>query len=164
MATETLSAAVQTDEPEQLNLYDLFIGILTVLSLTGSALQLLLPVDAAAQQVLRIVDSLYCVIFLGDFVGHLVTKRREQRRDRCLDFNPAMIAADGNAHRIATTPCTPTHHSLALQVNLVHPLRQVCVNLLGAAAVLLRRAADRVGDVPPAAGQHERSRGRLWVD
>jgi voltage-gated potassium channel len=73
MTTETLPSTIQTDEPEQLNLYNLFIGILTVLSLTVSVLQILLPGDAATQEVLIIIDALFCVIFLSDFVGHLVT-------------------------------------------------------------------------------------------
>jgi voltage-gated potassium channel len=72
MATETLPSAIETDEPEQLNLYNLFIGMLTVLSLTVGVLQVLLPGAVAVQEVLIIVDTLFCIIFLGDFVGHLL--------------------------------------------------------------------------------------------
>jgi voltage-gated potassium channel len=57
--------------PEQLSLYDLFIGILTVLSLGVMLLQFLLPADADAQEVLFIIDNLYCVIFMADFFGRL---------------------------------------------------------------------------------------------
>lgn len=55
----------------QLNLYDLFIGLLTVLSLTVMALQLLLPKGTPAQEVLFIIDNLFCIIFLADFFGRL---------------------------------------------------------------------------------------------
>lgn len=58
-------------EPEQLNLYDLFIGLLTVLSLTVMTMQIVLPKDVPAQQVLFILDNLFCIIFLADFFGRL---------------------------------------------------------------------------------------------
>lgn len=56
---------------DQLSLYDLFIGILTVLSLTVMLLQFLLPAERDAQEVLYIIDNLFCVIFLADFFGRL---------------------------------------------------------------------------------------------
>ena len=65
--------------PEQLNLYDLFIGLLTVLSLTIGALMLLLPKDIVVQEVLFMVDNLFCVIFMADFFGRLI--RAPSRRD-----------------------------------------------------------------------------------
>jgi voltage-gated potassium channel len=66
-------------QPEQLNLYDLFIGLLTVLSLIVMALQFLLPGEANAQEVLFIIDNLFCVIFLTDFFGRLI--RAPRKRD-----------------------------------------------------------------------------------
>jgi voltage-gated potassium channel len=71
------SSASQSDtpsqsQPEQLNLYDLFIGILTVLALTVGALKFLLPQDGDVQEVLFIMDNLFCVIFLADFFGRLI--------------------------------------------------------------------------------------------
>ncbi len=62
--TQTESASPA--EPEQLNLYDLFIGLLTVLSLTIGVLMLLLPKDVVVQEVLFMVDNLFCVIFMAD--------------------------------------------------------------------------------------------------
>lgn len=56
---------------EQLSLYDLFIGILSVISLAVMAFQLLLPSTAPAQEVLSVMDGLFCAIFLTDFFGRL---------------------------------------------------------------------------------------------
>jgi voltage-gated potassium channel len=64
---------------EQLNLYDLWIGILTLLSLTVMAFQILLPKYAPAQSVLFIEDNLFCLIFLADFFGRLI--RAPSKRD-----------------------------------------------------------------------------------
>ena len=75
--TQTESASPA--EPEQLNLYDLFIGLLTVLSLTIGVLMLLLPKDVVVQEVLFMVDNLFCVIFMADFFGRLI--RAPSRRD-----------------------------------------------------------------------------------
>lgn len=63
--------AAQPAQLEQLNLYDLFIGILTVLALTVGALKLILPQDGNVQEVLFGLDNLFCVIFLADFFGRL---------------------------------------------------------------------------------------------
>jgi voltage-gated potassium channel len=75
-SSESIQAAPSTDavasQPEQLNLYDLFIGILTVLALAFGALKLLLPNDADAQEVLFVLDNLFCVIFMADFFGRLI--------------------------------------------------------------------------------------------
>ena len=59
------------DQSEQLSLYDLFIGMLTVISLGIMAMQFLLPKDAPAQEVLIIMDGLFCAIFMADFFGRL---------------------------------------------------------------------------------------------
>jgi len=60
-----------TPHEEQLSLYDLFIGILTVISLGIMAMQFLLPGDAPTQEVLFVMDLLFCAIFLADFFGRL---------------------------------------------------------------------------------------------
>jgi voltage-gated potassium channel len=57
---------------ERLSLYDLFIGILTVISLGVMAMQFLLPDEAPAQEVLWVVDLLFCAIFMTDFFGRLL--------------------------------------------------------------------------------------------
>jgi voltage-gated potassium channel len=79
MTTVNPTAASAPAQQEQLSLYDLFIGILTLLDLVGIALIFLLPSDAAARQVLFIVDSLISVIFLADFFGRLF--RAPRKRD-----------------------------------------------------------------------------------
>lgn len=56
---------------EQVSLYDLFIGILTVLSLGVMAMQFILAPDAPVQEVLYVMDLLFCAIFLVDFAGRL---------------------------------------------------------------------------------------------
>lgn len=56
---------------QPLNLYDLFIGMLCVISLSIMAFQIVLPKDAPSQEVLFIVDYLLCGIFLVDFFGRL---------------------------------------------------------------------------------------------
>ncbi|MCU0507799.1 MAG: ion transporter [Anaerolineae bacterium] len=57
---------------EQVSLYDLFIGILTVLSLGVMAVQFILAPDAPVQEVLFVMDLLFCSIFLLDFFVHLI--------------------------------------------------------------------------------------------
>ncbi len=56
---------------EQLSLYELFIGVIAILSLIGMALQYILYKDPVVEQVLYIMDYLFCIIFLGDFAGRL---------------------------------------------------------------------------------------------
>ncbi len=60
------------------NAYDIFILVLTVLSLAVMAL-LLLPLDEPVHQVLMFYDNLICFVFLGDFLYNLTgsTPRRE---------------------------------------------------------------------------------------
>jgi voltage-gated potassium channel Kch len=68
---------IQTDatpsqaKPEQLSLYDLFIGMLTVISLGVMLGQFILPPTAPAQEVLVVMDGLFCAIFMADFFGRL---------------------------------------------------------------------------------------------
>ena len=57
---------------EQLSLYEVFIGVLTVISLGIMAMQFLLPNTAPAEQVLFVMDLLFCAIFLADFAGRLL--------------------------------------------------------------------------------------------
>jgi voltage-gated potassium channel len=70
-AIDAPKTAVQAPA-EQVSLYDLFIGILTVLSLGVMAVQILLPKSAPAQEVLIVMDLLFCAIFLVDFTKRLV--------------------------------------------------------------------------------------------
>jgi len=62
----TLSAA----EKQEVNSYELFIGALSVLSIFNILLSLLLP-DAAVRNVILIVDTGLCFVFLADFLGRL---------------------------------------------------------------------------------------------
>lgn len=55
-----------TDAPERSNAYELFILVLTVLSLVIMA-GLLLPVSQATRDLLTVYDNLICVVFLIDF-------------------------------------------------------------------------------------------------
>ncbi len=71
MASPAPAQSVVKPEPELLNLYDLFIGMLCVMSLTIMALQFLMPANAPAQDVFTIMDLLLCCIFMADFVGRL---------------------------------------------------------------------------------------------
>jgi voltage-gated potassium channel len=60
------------------NAYDIFIGILTILSLVVMFL-LLLPLSAATIHLLQVYDNLICVVFLIDFTVNLL--RSHPRRD-----------------------------------------------------------------------------------
>jgi voltage-gated potassium channel len=71
MTATSPSSTVGQDHSEQLSLYDLFIGMLTVISLGIMAMQFLLPAGAPTQEVLFIMDGLFCAIFLADFAGRL---------------------------------------------------------------------------------------------
>ncbi len=57
---------------DKLSLYDLFIGLMTVLSLTTMAVGFLFRGNQVIAEVLYIVDNLFCVIFLTDFTIHFV--------------------------------------------------------------------------------------------
>lgn len=56
----------------KLSLYDLFIGLMTVLSLTTMAAVFLFGGNQVVTEVLFIVDNLFCVIFLADFTVQFV--------------------------------------------------------------------------------------------
>ncbi len=71
--------AAQTDSDTQTsNAYNLFILVLTVLSLAIMVL-LLLPLGDATIQLLTVYDNVICVIFLFDFLLHL--RRASTKRD-----------------------------------------------------------------------------------
>src|SRR4249919_2323107 len=66
MAVSGVSAA----EHKEVNSYELFIGALSVLSIFNILLSLLLP-DTAVRNVILIVDTGLCFVFLADFLGRL---------------------------------------------------------------------------------------------
>jgi voltage-gated potassium channel len=57
--------------PEHGNAYNIFILVLTIMSL-GIMVLLLLPLNEPTLEVLRFYDNLICVIFLIDFAGNLI--------------------------------------------------------------------------------------------
>ena len=63
---------------EHSNSYNIFILVLTVMSLIVMAL-LILPLPDAVHQVLAVYDNLFCVVFLADFA--LNWTRAERKRD-----------------------------------------------------------------------------------
>jgi voltage-gated potassium channel len=72
-----MSTSAKWTEPSGLahsSAYDIFILVLTVFSLVIMAL-LILPLDEATLQVLRVYDNLICVVFLTDFVINLAQSR-----------------------------------------------------------------------------------------
>ena len=56
------------------NSYDIFILVLTIMSLAVMAL-LLLPLSAETLQLLRVYDNVICIVFLVDFFGNLTGAR-----------------------------------------------------------------------------------------
>ena len=56
------------------NSYDIFILVLTIMSL-GVMVLLILPLSAETQQLLRVYDNAICLIFLVDFFGNLAGAR-----------------------------------------------------------------------------------------
>jgi voltage-gated potassium channel len=69
--------ADRTGSAQKSNAYNLFILVLTVLSLLIMG-ALLLPLDAATITLLRIYDNVICVVFIGDFVMNL--RRSDPKR------------------------------------------------------------------------------------
>jgi voltage-gated potassium channel len=63
--------AAQPTVREHGNAYNIFILVLTVMSLAIMVL-LILPLDEATLQVLRFYDNFICVIFLIDFAGNMI--------------------------------------------------------------------------------------------
>jgi voltage-gated potassium channel len=67
----TKPEAVPVSTPEHGNAYNIFILVLTVLSLVVMVL-IILPLDPATLQVLMFYDNLICVIFLVDFTLNMI--------------------------------------------------------------------------------------------
>jgi voltage-gated potassium channel len=67
-----------TDQAEALpqhgNAYNIFILVLTVVSLAVMVL-LILPLDPETLQLLRVYDNLICVVFLADFLGNMAMSK-----------------------------------------------------------------------------------------
>lgn len=75
---EVSAAATEAgSEPERSNAYELFILVLTVLSLL-IMVALVLPLSPATERLLIVYDNLVCVVFLIDFVIRL--RRAETKR------------------------------------------------------------------------------------
>ena len=144
------------DHSEQLSLYDLFVGMLTVISLGVMAMQFLLPRDAPAQEVLVIMDGLFCAIFMTDFVGRL------------WHAHPKMsyLKWQGITDFLGSIPAIP-----ALRLFRLFRLARVGPHLAGRRAEAgdsrVCHPARRVGALrhgpAGAAGDHVRQRGRLCV-
>jgi voltage-gated potassium channel len=67
-----MTAEATTRMPEHSNAYNIFILVLTVMSLAIMVL-LILPLNEATLEVLRFYDNFICVIFLADFAGNMIT-------------------------------------------------------------------------------------------
>jgi voltage-gated potassium channel len=70
--------AQPTVGPRHSNAYNIFILVLTILSL-GIMVLLILPLDEETLGLLRVYDNLICVVFLIDFAGNMAASR--PRRD-----------------------------------------------------------------------------------
>ncbi len=68
--SQSISIPVERDRSENSS-YELFIGALTVISLVGMVVLLLLPADSAIRPIFQSADTLYCIIFLFDFLRNL---------------------------------------------------------------------------------------------
>ena len=85
------------------NAYNIFILVLTLMSLVIMAL-LLLPIDEATDQLLRVYDNLICVVFLVDFTINLRASRPASRyfiRERGWLDLLGSIPSLGGAFRLA---------------------------------------------------------------
>src|SRR3954447_22238360 len=71
--SDRMSSQPQTSR-EHGNAYNIFVLVLTLMSLAIMALQLL-PLDTATLDLLRVYDNAICVIFLGDFLYNLAGSR-----------------------------------------------------------------------------------------
>ena len=76
--TTATPVAGETGEPRHGNAYNIFILVLTVLSLAVMAL-LLLPFDAQTLELLRVYDNAICVLFLIDFAVNLASARSKRQ-------------------------------------------------------------------------------------
>ncbi len=63
---------VPAEHQDKLSLYDLFIGLMTILSLAVMVTQFIFREVEAVWQVLWIIDNLFCLIFLTDFTMRLI--------------------------------------------------------------------------------------------
>src|SRR4051794_40478611 len=68
----------QPTETSRSNAYEIFILVLTLLSL-AIMVTLVLPVSTATEHLLQVYDNLICVVFLGDFLLNLA--RSSPKRD-----------------------------------------------------------------------------------
>lgn len=64
--------AVEKDSPEKLNLFSLFIIVLSVYVLVALMLDTFLKLPAEVTRVLNIVDNGICLVFIYDFLNRLV--------------------------------------------------------------------------------------------
>jgi voltage-gated potassium channel len=64
--------ALPAEHEDKLSLYELFIGLMTVISLTTMAVGFIFRETVVLAQVLFIIDNFFCVIFLFDFSKHLI--------------------------------------------------------------------------------------------
>jgi voltage-gated potassium channel len=62
---------------EHSNSYNIFILVLTVMSLAIMAL-LILPLSESVHQVLNVYDNLICLVFIGDFTMNMARARRKR--------------------------------------------------------------------------------------
>src|SRR5215831_9729734 len=74
MADATLTPA----EQKEVNPYELFIGALSVISIFNIVLYIFLP-DPAVREVVVIVDTSLCFVFLADFFGRLRNAESKNR-------------------------------------------------------------------------------------
>src|SRR4051812_14113422 len=72
--TETGTEIDTTDNSSRSNAYDIFMMVLTILSLL-IMVALLLPLSSATISLLEVYDNLICVVFLGDFAFNLARSR-----------------------------------------------------------------------------------------
>lgn len=71
MAATPNPAVLTEEDKQQVSLYELFIGIMTIISLVVMAAQFLWRDREVVWSVLWIIDNLFCLIFLVDFSGRL---------------------------------------------------------------------------------------------
>ena len=74
MSGPTTAPGPEHVAPRRSNSYEIFILVLTILSL-GIMVLLILPLDAQTLQILTVYDNLICVIFLIDFATNIARTR-----------------------------------------------------------------------------------------
>ncbi len=70
--------ALEERRAEHGNAYNIFILVLTVMSLVVMGL-LILPLDQQTLDLLRLYDNVICLVFLADFAGNLMASRPKRR-------------------------------------------------------------------------------------